>query len=84
MKTRSTLRVLLVTWGTYFFGCNTGRAEAPAAARPTTSPLQLIQRIPRRVSRVASITSPRILSAPADFAALGNNTVEVVNSFEAR
>jgi len=71
-----------------FFGCNTAPGGAPApAATPSHEllPLQLIQRIPApgvtgRIDHFTAYPKRRLLI----FAALGNNTVEVVNTFEAK
>src|SRR5882724_5578092 len=86
MKTRSTLVCLLVLGVLTCFGCNTAPGGAPAAA-PSREllPLQLIQRIPTpgvtgRIDHFTAYPKRRLLI----FAALGNNTVEVVNSFEAK
>jgi len=88
MKTRSTIVCLLVLGVLTFFGCNTAPGGAPApAATPSHEllPLQLIQRIPApgvtgRIDHFTAYPKRRLLI----FAALGNNTVEVVNTFEAK
>ncbi len=71
-----------------FIGCNTapGGVSAPAAAPShELAPLQLIQRIPvpgvtGRIDHFTAYPKRRLLI----FAGLGNNTVEVVNTFEAK
>src|SRR6266566_1679336 len=88
MKTRSTIVGLLVLAPLTFFGCNTapGGSSAPAAAPShELAPLQLIQRIPvpgvtGRIDHFTAYPKRRLLI----FAALGNNTVEIVNTFEAK
>src|SRR5467141_2374490 len=88
MKTRSTIECLLGLAVLTFFGCNTAPGGAPApAATPSHEllPLQLIQRIPApgvtgRIDHFTAYPKRRLLI----FAALGNNTVEVVNTFEAK
>ena len=70
--------------------CNTMQTGGPTAApasstKPEIAPLQLIQRIPTpgltgRIDHFTAYPKRRLLI----FAALGNNTVEVVNSFEAK
>src|SRR6266567_4495079 len=88
MKTRSTIVCLLVLGVLTFFGCNTAPGGAPApAATPSHEllPLQLIQRIPTpgvtgRIDHFTAYPKRRLLI----FAGLGNNTVEVINTFEAK
>jgi len=71
-----------------FFGCNTAPGGPPTpAAAPSHDllPLQLIQRIPApgvtgRIDHFTAYPKRRLLI----FAGLGNNTVEVVNTFEAK
>jgi DNA-binding beta-propeller fold protein YncE len=88
MKTRFTIVGLLMLAALAFVGCNTapGGVSAPAAT-PSHEllPLQLIQRIPApgvtgRIDHFTAYPKRRLLI----FAALGNNTVEVVNTFEAK
>jgi DNA-binding beta-propeller fold protein YncE len=88
MKIRFTLVGLLVLATFTFIGCNTAPsgASAPAAA-PTheLAPLQLIQRIPvpgvtGRIDHFTAYPKRRLLI----FAGLGNNTVEIVNTFEGK
>src|SRR6267378_3491213 len=84
MKTRSTIVCLLVLGVLTFFGCNTAPGGPPTpAAAPSHEllPLQLIQRIPApgvtgRIDHFTAYPKRRLLI----FAALGNNTVEVVNN----
>src|SRR5260221_9942287 len=70
--------------------CNTtqtaGSTTAPAASTKTeVAPLQLIQKIPTpgitgRIDHFTAFPKRRLLI----FAALGNNSVEVVNSFQSK
>src|ERR1700726_4417235 len=88
MKIRFTLVGLLVLATLTFIGCNTAPsgASAPAAAPShELAPLHLIQRIPvpgvtGRIDHFTAYTKKRLLI----FAALGNNTVEIVNTFEGK
>jgi len=65
---------------------NAGSTTAPAASTKTeVAPLQLIQKIPTpgitgRIDHFTAFPKRRLLI----FAALGNNSVEVVNSFQAK
>ena len=88
MKTRFTIVGLLMLASLPFVGCNTAPsgASAPAAAPShELAPLQLIQRIPvpgvtGRIDHFTAYPKRRLLI----FAGLGNNTVEVVNTFEGK
>jgi DNA-binding beta-propeller fold protein YncE len=88
MKTRFTTVGLLMLASLPFVGCNTAPsgASAPAAAPShELAPLQLIQRIPvpgvtGRIDHFTAYPKRRLLI----FAGLGNNTVEVVNTFEGK
>ena len=88
MKTRFTTAGLLLLAALPFIGCNTAPsgASAPAAAPShELAPLQLIQRIPvpgvtGRIDHFTAYPKRRLLI----FAALGNNTVEIVNTFEGK
>jgi DNA-binding beta-propeller fold protein YncE len=88
MKTRYATAGLLALAALTFFGCNTAPAggPAPAAVQPRElAPLLLIQRIPApgvtgRIDHFTAYPKRRLLI----FAGLGNNTVEVVNTFEGR
>src|SRR6202158_6620678 len=88
MKTRFKMVGLLVLASLTFFGCNTsaGGVSAPAAAPShELAPLQLIQRIPvpgvtGRIDHFTAYPKRRLLI----FAGLGNNTVEVVHTFEGK
>src|SRR5258708_21669380 len=79
---------LLVLASLPFFGCNAAPGGVPApAAAPSheLAPLQLIQRIPvrgvtGRIDHFTAYPKRRLLI----FAGLGNNRVEVVNTFEAK
>jgi len=88
MKTRIAAVGLLTLAALSFFGCNTapagGSSPAPAPSHEL-APLQLIQRIPApgvtgRIDHFTAYPKRRLLI----FAGLGNNTVEVVNTFEAK
>src|SRR3984893_8428246 len=88
MKTRFTIVGLLMLASLPFVGCNTAPsgASAPVAAPShELAPLQLIQRIPvpgvtGRIDHFTAYPKRRLLI----FAGLGNNTVEVVNTFEGK
>ena len=88
MKIHFTIVALLVLSPFTFFGCNTAPsgASAPAAAPShELAPLQLIQRIPvpgvtGRIDHFTAYPKRRLLI----FAGLGNNTVEIVNTFEGK
>jgi DNA-binding beta-propeller fold protein YncE len=88
MKTRCTIVGLLMLASLPFVGCSTAPsgASAPAAAPShELAPLQLIQRIPvpgvtGRIDHFTAYPKRRLLI----FAGLGNNTVEVVNTFEGK
>src|ERR1700732_269946 len=70
----------------FLTACRTApTAETAAATRRELPPLQLIQRIPvpnvaGRIDHFTAYPKRRLLI----FAALGNNTVEVVNTFEGK
>jgi DNA-binding beta-propeller fold protein YncE len=88
MKTRYATAGLLALAALTFFGCNTAPAGGPAPAAVQSrelAPLLLIQRIPApgvtgRIDHFAAYPKRRLLI----FAGLGNNTVEVVNTFEGK
>ena len=88
MKTQFATVGLLALAALTLFGCNTAPAGGPSpAAAPSheLAPLQLIQRIPApsvagRIDHFTAYPKRRLLI----FAGLGNNTVEVVNTFEAK
>jgi DNA-binding beta-propeller fold protein YncE len=88
MKIRFTLVGLLVLVSLAFFGCSTAPSGASApSAVPSheLAPLQLIQRIPvpgvtGRIDHFTAYPKRRLLI----FAGLGNNTVEIVNTFEGK
>jgi DNA-binding beta-propeller fold protein YncE len=88
MKIRFTLVGLLMLATLALIGCNTAPsgASAPAAAPShELAPLQLIQRIPvpgvtGRIDHFTAYPKRRLLI----FAGLGNNTVEIVNTFEGK
>jgi len=88
MKTRFTIVGLLMLASLPFVGCNTAPsgASAPVAAPShELAPLQLIQRIPvpgvtGRIDHFTAYPKRRLLI----FAGLGNNTVEIVNTFEGK
>jgi DNA-binding beta-propeller fold protein YncE len=88
MKTQFARVGLLALAALTFFGCNTAPAGGPSPAPAPShelAPLQLIQRIPApgvtgRIDHFTAYPKRRLLI----FAALGNNTVEVVNTFEAK
>src|SRR5260370_3277796 len=88
MKTLFATVILLTLAPLTFIGCNTAPGGVPApAAAPSheLAALQLIQRIPvpgvtGRMDHFAAYHKRRLLI----FAGLGNNTVEVVNTFEAK
>ena len=88
MKMRFTIVGLLVLVPLAFLGCNTAPsgASAPASAPShELAPLQLIQRIPvpgvtGRIDHFTANPKRRLLI----FAALGNNTMEIVNTFEGK
>jgi DNA-binding beta-propeller fold protein YncE len=88
MKIRFSFVELLVLATLTFIGCNTAPsgASAPAAAPShELAPLQLIQRIPvpgvtGRIDHFTAYPKRRLLI----FAGLGNNTVEIVNTFEGK
>src|SRR6202521_4237380 len=88
MKTRFKMVGLLMLATLTFIGCNTAPsgASAPAAAPShELAPLQLIQRIPvpgvtGRIDHFTAYPKRRLLI----FAGLGNNTVEIVNTFEGK
>src|SRR5216684_452521 len=88
MKTLFATVTLLTLAGLTFLSCNTAPAggNAPAAAPShELAPLQLIQRIPvpgvaGRIDHFTAFPKRRLLI----FAGLGNNTVEIVNTFEGK
>jgi DNA-binding beta-propeller fold protein YncE len=88
MKTASAIAGLFALAALTFFGCNTAPAGGPSpvvAPSHELAPLQLIQRIPvpgvtGRIDHFTAYPKRRLLI----FAGLGNNTVEVVNTFEAK
>jgi len=88
MKTVFATVTLLTLAALTFLSCNTAPAggNPPAAAQShELAPLQLIQRIPApgvtgRIDHFTAYPKRRLLI----FAALGNNTVEVVNTFEGK
>ena len=87
MKTVSAIVGLLALVAIAFLAsCSTApTAETASAPATRTQPLQLIQRIPvpgvtGRIDHFTAYPKRRLLI----FAALGNNTVEVVNTFEAK
>lgn len=88
MKIRFAPMGLLVLASLTFIGCNStpGGIPAPTSAPSRElAPLQLIQRIPvpgvtGRIDHFTAYPKRRLLI----FAGLGNNTVEIVNTFEAK
>src|SRR6266849_10199090 len=87
MKTVSALVGLLALVAIAFLAsCSTApTAETASAPRRELQPLQLIQRIPvpgvtGRIDHFTAFPKRRLLI----FAGLGNNTVEIVNTFEAK
>src|SRR5258708_21358141 len=88
MKMGFKIAGLLVLASLPFFGCNAAPGGVPApAAAPSheLAPLQLIQRIPvpgvtGRIDHFTAYPKRRLLI----FAGLGNNTVEIVNTFEGK
>src|SRR3989454_11299098 len=88
MKAVSAIRSLLALVPIAFLAVACGNAPAadtPSAARHELPPLQLIQRIPvpgvtGRIDHFTAYPKRRLLI----FAALGNNSLEIVNTFEGK
>jgi DNA-binding beta-propeller fold protein YncE len=87
MKTVSVIGSFLMLAGVAFLAsCRSAPTPATASATPRElQPLQLIQRIPApdvagRIDHFTAYPKRRLLI----FAALGNNSVEIVNTFEGK
>src|ERR1700682_6125810 len=90
MKTASAIMRLLAPVALAFLSsCGTAPTASTAGTVPAatheTAPLQLIQKIPApgvsgRIDHFTAFPKRRLLI----FAALGNNTVEVLNTFQAK
>ena len=87
MKIATTLvRILILAAAAFVASCRTAPTPATASVtRQELQPLQLIQRIPApdvagRIDHFTAYPKRRLLI----FAALGNNSVEIVNTFEGK